>query len=111
MFTSFLGYFRIRTLSIVRLQRDILNGYLYFNPKADKFIGLKRRRYPKNLMFQKLYLVNPLKGGQSWKKRKVVECLEELDNPEWDMYDVQEYEGLIAAMEDFANTNDDYEGF
>ena len=44
-------------------------------------------------------------------KQKVVECLEELDNPEWDMYDVQEYEGLIAAMEDFANTDDYYEGF
>lgn len=45
------------------------------------------------------------------KKQKEVECLEELDNPEWDMYDVQEYEGLIAAMEDFANTDYDYEGF
>ena len=41
---------------------------------------------------------------------KEVACLEELDLPEWDRYDLQEYEGVIGAMEDFAN-NDDYEGF
>ena len=50
-----------------------LKGYLYFSPKPDEVYRIKEKemgRYPKNLMFQKLYLVNPLKGGQSWKSRK-----------------------------------------
>ena len=45
-----------------------LNGYLYFNPKAGEIYRVKEKkmgRYPKDLMFQKLYLVNPLGGGQS----------------------------------------------
>ena len=50
-----------------------LRGYLYFNPKAGEIYRVKEKemgRYPKDLMFQKLYLVNPLGGGQSWKNRK-----------------------------------------
>ena len=50
-----------------------LNGYLYFNPKAGEIYRIKEKkmgRYPKSLMFQKLYLINPLGGGQSWKSRK-----------------------------------------
>lgn len=50
-----------------------LNGYLYFNPKAGEIYRVKEKkmgRYPKDLMFQKLYLINTLGGGQSWKNRK-----------------------------------------
>lgn len=51
-----------------------LNGYLYFNPKPDEIYRIKEKemgRYPKGLMFQKLYLVNPLWGGQPWKNKKL----------------------------------------
>ena len=45
-----------------------LNGYLYFSPKAGEIYRIKEKkmgRYSRDLMFQKLYLINPLGGGQS----------------------------------------------
>lgn len=42
---------------------------------------------------------------------KEVSTLEELDFDGFDMYDVQEFEGVIGAMEGLEENFDDYEGF